>query len=91
MDGTQRAFAGGLEVNPKADSEIIGLAILILRQVAWPSICQGTSRSIGVPKVQGTWRTLHPRRILHAPDTTSVHGGLLVSSENKTLVLRSQV
>ena len=30
---------------------------------------------------QGTWRTLHPRRILHAPGAISVHGGLwLVTS-----------
>ena len=25
----------------------------------------------------GTWRTLHPRRILHAPGAFSVHGGVL--------------
>ena len=24
----------------------------------------------------GTWGTLHPRRILHAPDAISVHGGI---------------
>ena len=29
---TQWAFAGGLGVNPKANPETIGLAILILRQ-----------------------------------------------------------
>ena len=25
----------------------------------------------------GTWRTLHPRRILHAPGAISVHGNIL--------------
>ena len=32
----------------------------------------GTPRSI---IWMGTWRTLHTRRILHAPDANSVHGG----------------
>ena len=40
----QWTFADGLGVNPKADLERIGLAILILRQVANPSLCLGTSR-----------------------------------------------
>ena len=44
--GTHFAFADGLGVNPKVDSETIGLAILILRQVARPSLCQGTPRDI---------------------------------------------
>ena len=39
---THWAFADGLGVNPKADPETIGLAFLILRQVARPSLCQGT-------------------------------------------------
>ena len=38
---TQWAFANGLGVNLKADPEIIGLAILILRQVAIPSLYKG--------------------------------------------------
>ena len=41
---TQWAFADGLGVNPKADSETIGLAILTLRQVVGPSLFQGTLR-----------------------------------------------
>ena len=36
---THWAFADGLEVNPKADPETTGLAILILGQVARPSLC----------------------------------------------------
>ena len=40
----QWAFTDGLGVNPKADPETVGLAILILRQVARPSLCQGTPR-----------------------------------------------
>ena len=36
---TQWAFADGLGVNPMADPETIGLAILTLRQVARPSLC----------------------------------------------------
>ena len=43
---TQWAFTDGLRINPKADPETIGLAILILREVARPSLCQGTPRSI---------------------------------------------
>ena len=39
---THWAIADGLGVNPKADPETIGLAILILRQVARPSLCQST-------------------------------------------------
>ena len=39
-------FADGLGVNSKADSETISLAILILGQVARPSLCQGTPRGI---------------------------------------------
>ena len=42
----QRAFTDRLGVNPKADPETIGLAILILGQVAKPSPCQGTPRGI---------------------------------------------
>ena len=42
----QWAFADGLGVNLKADPETIGLAILILRQVASPSLCQGISIGI---------------------------------------------
>ena len=37
---THWAFSEGLGVNPKTDPETIGLAILILRQVARPSLCQ---------------------------------------------------
>ena len=43
---TQRAFADGLGVKQKADPETVGLAILILRQVARQSLCQGTPRGI---------------------------------------------
>ena len=43
---TQWAFVDGLGVNSKADPKIIGLAILILRQVARSSYCQGTPRGI---------------------------------------------
>ena len=43
---TQRAFADGLGVISKADPETIGLAILTLRQVARPSLCQGTPKGI---------------------------------------------
>ena len=39
-------FADGLGVNSKADLETINLAILILRQVAKPSLCQGIPRGI---------------------------------------------
>ena len=42
----QWAFADGLGVNLKADPETIGLAILILRQVASPSLCQGIPTDI---------------------------------------------
>ena len=37
---TQWSFADGLGFNPKADPEKIGLAILILRQVARSSLMQ---------------------------------------------------
>ena len=43
---THWAFADDLGINPKADPETIGLAILILRQVASPLLCQGTPRGI---------------------------------------------
>ena len=46
---------------------------LILGQVASPSLWQD------IPEVvilQGTWRILHSRRILHAPSIISVHDGL---------------
>ena len=43
---TQWDFADGLEVNSKAKLEANGLAILIFRQVASPSLCQGTPRGI---------------------------------------------
>ena len=42
----QWAFVDGLGVNPKADPETIGLAVLILRQEARLSLCQGTPRGI---------------------------------------------
>ena len=70
---TQWAFADGLGVKPKADPETVGLAILILRQVAQPSLCQGTPRGI-IDRELGGY--LHPRWILHAPEALSVHGGL---------------
>ena len=38
----QWTFGDGLGVNPKVDPETIGLANLILRQVAKPSLYQGT-------------------------------------------------
>ena len=37
----------------------------------------------------GTWRTLHPRRILHATGAISVHGGVLLG-ESRTRALRSE-
>ena len=37
---SQGAFADGLGFNLRGDPETIGLAILILRQVASPSLCQ---------------------------------------------------
>ena len=43
---TQWAFSDGLGVKPKADPETIGLAILILGQVARPSLWQDISRRI---------------------------------------------
>ena len=43
---TQWDFADGLRVNPKADPETTGLAILILRQVARTSLCQRSPRNI---------------------------------------------
>ena len=43
---TQWDFADGLRVNPKADLETIGLADLILWQVASSSLCLGTPRGI---------------------------------------------
>ena len=36
----------------------------------------------------GTWRTLHTRRILHAPNAISVHGGVS-SAEPRIRALRS--
>ena len=42
----QRAFADGLRFNPKTNAETVILAVLILRQVARPSLCQGTHRGI---------------------------------------------
>ena len=39
---THWAFANGLGVNLKIDPEAIGLAILFLKQVVRPSLCQGT-------------------------------------------------
>ena len=35
----------------------------------------------------GTWRTLHPRRILYAPGVISVHGGVS-PGEPRTRALR---
>ena len=43
---TQWAFTDGFEVNSKTDPETIGLLNLILRQVASPTLCQGTTRGI---------------------------------------------
>ena len=42
----QWAFADGLKVNPKADPETFGLAILILTQVVSATLRQGTPRGI---------------------------------------------
>ena len=44
--GTQWAFVEGLGFTSKDDPEIVGLEILILGQVARPSLCQGTPRRI---------------------------------------------
>ena len=63
---TQWAFADGLGVNPKADPETIGLAILILGQVARPSLCQGTPRGIFDRERGGhCTRQLYDRKKLH--------------------------
>ena len=64
-------------------------SILILRQLASPSLCQGTHRGI---IWQGTWRTLRPRLILHAPGASiSLHIGLYSGGEPRTRDLRSQI
>ena len=56
-------FADGLGVNQKADPETIGLAILILGQVARPSLCQGTPRGIIDRKLGG--RCTHDEFYMH--------------------------
>ena len=43
---TQCVFADGLGVNPKAYSETIVLAVLILRQIVGPLLCHGTPRGV---------------------------------------------
>ena len=50
---THWSFADGLGVNPKAHPETIGLAILTLRQVASPSLSQGTPRGIIDKELEG--------------------------------------
>ena len=54
-------------------------------------------RRVWVPRIgtlrgiicMGTWRTLHPRRILHALDAISAHGGFL-PGEPRTWALWSE-
>ena len=60
---THWAFADGLGVNPKADPETIGLAILILRQVERTSLWQGTPRDIIGRKLGG--HCSHNRFYIH--------------------------
>ena len=65
---TQWAFADSrLGVNPKADPETIGLSILTLKQVAKGEAITFLRCPDQRYYWQGTWRALHPRRILHAP------------------------
>ena len=47
--------------------------------------CFGTPRGI---ICMGSWRTLHPRWILHAPGSISVHGGV---SPDEPLILAPPV
>ena len=54
---THWAFADGLGVYAKADPETNAVAILILRQVARPSLHQDTPRDI---IWMGTWWALAP-------------------------------
>ena len=56
-------LADGLGINPTADPEKIRLAILIFRQVAKPSLCQGTHRGI-IDSVLGGHYT-HDRFHMH--------------------------
>ena len=60
---TQWAFANSLGVNPKADPETIGLAILILWQVARPSLCQITPRGIIYREIGG--HCIHDEFYMH--------------------------
>ena len=59
IDGwvAQWVFADGLGFNLKADQEITGLEILILWQMASPSLSLGTPKSI---IWQGTWEDIAP-------------------------------
>ena len=36
--------------------------------------------------LQGTWKTLHPQQILHAPDVINVHDESVMSHEPKVLL-----
>ena len=83
---THWAFTDGLGVNPKADLETVGLAILILRQVARPSICQGTPRGIIDRELGG--HCTHDEFCTRCPQGTWQS---LVSDEPRTRYLRSQV
>ena len=74
---TQWAFADSrLGVNPKADPETIGLSILTLKQVAKGEAITFLRCPDQRYYWQGTWRALHPRRILHAPVAIRVHDDL---------------
>ena len=67
------AIANGLEISPKGCPGMIEMMNkLILGQMASPSLRQDTTE---VVIVQGTWRTLHSKQILHAPNTISEHAG----------------
>ena len=70
---TQWAFADGLGVNPMADPETIDLAVLIFRQSGEAITLSRYPKRYYSP---GTWRTLHPRLILHAPGALNLHDGL---------------
>ena len=63
------AIADGLGFIPKDDSEICHRNCHPPRRGWLPRF--GTPRDI---IWMGTWRTLHPRRILHTPSAISVHG-----------------
>ena len=61
-----------LETFPKGFPETIDMRNLIFGQVPNPSLWQDTPEEV---ILQGTWRILHSKRILHALSTIRVHDG----------------